>query len=909
MAAAGWARRPGLDRLRSQGQDTDVHSSTLKALRDLADAIPGYMAGLQTKEKLVAQQRVLNQSRGSVEQIGMSTEQVQLRVAERVGEGTFCVVFRGELLSSPSTESVGKAVAAKFELRKTDATQLRNEFRMYKRLEMCAGIPRIYTFGEMDLHKVLVMDLLGPSLESLFQDCGRRFSLTTVAMLALQMITRIETLHQRSLIYRDIKPENFLMGLPGTASANQVHLIDYGMAKVYRDPDTNQHIPYSDAHSLSGTARYMSINAHCRRNQSRRDDLEALGHVFLYFARGNLPWQTVKTPANEGGYDSMCEKKQATTIDDLCRDLPPELAQYLTYTRGLTFEQDPDYEYLRGLFTKILDDNGAAADGDFDWMQKKPTVSDASTENAAEPASVASPEQPPRTSAMLTAQPAKVIDATTDRPTTPPQLVIGAGGADHRAMIVVPPPASPQSGKRRRSEFASDLKPPVRSIRAKKPAHIFYDSEAQRILAALYRDVMAGRYNFYRAVKQRQARGGLGASLAASASATAAGGALSTQKIPAPGLYRRSTARASASAEAIAPAFTQVLDTTLGQVMSELEEMSDKLLQDGDWSGAARVRDWFEQVLTSIKEETERLEQEQAQEKQQKQTQGVAASPVSPASAIDSCGSEPAQGKRESSLPAAISAAPHMLGETEINTAATAPRSPPSSQANLFVQGNATSWKQQSSFQIATLISADPLEVDDGQDEEEDERERLDEAVLRARYSTRPITGAFMFPRKMQSGPRVPATLPPPSSPSSPLSSAPASKSPSPATVANPPRLSTRTSDPFVAASPAPLSIKPYALGSPSAAVRSGLGYLSLESDDPILAADDDEDDVDKVVEDDADKTKTAKQGSDDKLGADDINDGTDILELVYRTASGMRRVVCVANQGRDANGHGGRPQ
>lgn len=114
MAAAGWARRPGLDRLRTQNQDTDVRSSTLNALRDLADAIPGYVAGLQTKEKLAVQQRALHQSRGSVVQIGMSTEQVQLRVAERVGEGTFCVVFRGELLSSPSTASVGKAVAAKF---------------------------------------------------------------------------------------------------------------------------------------------------------------------------------------------------------------------------------------------------------------------------------------------------------------------------------------------------------------------------------------------------------------------------------------------------------------------------------------------------------------------------------------------------------------------------------------------------------------------------------------------------------------------------------------------------------------------------------------------------------------------------------------------------------------------------
>ncbi|CAK7272335.1 hypothetical protein SEPCBS119000_005069 [Sporothrix epigloea] len=901
MAAAGWGRRPGADRLRGQDQDAGTHSSTLKALRDLADAIPGFTARLQTKEKLAAQQRALNQSLGSVEHIGMSTEQVQIRVAERVGEGTFCVVFRGELLSGPSADSIGKAVAAKFELRKTDATQLRNEFRMYKRLEMCAGIPRIYTFGEMDMHKVLVMDLLGPSLETFFQDCGRRFSLATVAMLALQMITRIETLHERSLIYRDIKPENFLMGLPGTASAGQVYLIDYGMAKIYRDPDTHQHIPYSDAHSLSGTARYMSINAHCRRIQSRRDDLEALGHVFIYFARGNLPWQTVKTPANEGGYDSMCEKKQTTTIDDLCSGLPSELAHYLAYTRGLTFEQDPDYDYLRGLFAKILDENGAAPDGVFDWMKTKTLVKDAPVDKAADLATtsaVAAPTTPQEKLSPTTApstQPTEITDKVADRPVTPPQPAVGVAAADHRVMIAPPPPASPQSGKRLRSEFASDLKPPGRSIRARRSVPIFYDSEAQRILAALHRDVMAGRYNFYRAVKQRQSRVGIGRDSAGTTAATA----LSMQKISPPGLYRRSTAHTSIAAETIAPEFTQVLDTILGQVMSELEDMSDKLLQDADWSGAARVRDWFEQVLSSIKEETERLEREKAP--QQEPAQAETAAPVPATSPTDNRGSDSAQKEGESIL----------SGESEAILASTAPRIPAHSPTTISVRGNALPWKQPSLAPIEALVSAGPLEVDDGQDDEADEDERLHEAVLRARFATRPLTGASLFPRRMQSGPRVPAmppSSPPPKlAPSSPASaSASTSTSPSPGTVAKPSGLAPATSNLAAAASPAPLSGKSYAIGSPSAAVRYGMGYLSLESDDPILAADDNDDKDDGLIRVGAVNAKTAKPGSDDAPVADDTNDDSDILELVYRTASGRRRVVCVANQGRDANHQGG---
>ncbi|KAH7061378.1 casein kinase-like protein I [Macrophomina phaseolina] len=312
---------------------------------------------------------------------------VHYRVGKKIGEGSFGVIFEGTNLLN------NQQVAIKFEPRKSDAPQLRDEYRTYKILggndhsrrrlvtqrttsaqtepasDSITGIPNVYYFGQEGLHNILVIDLLGPSLEDLFDHCNRRFSIKTVVMVAKQMLSRVQTIHEKNLIYRDIKPDNFLIGRPGTKAANVIHVVDFGMAKQYRDPKTKQHIPYRERKSLSGTARYMSINTHLGREQSRRDDLEALGHVFMYFLRGGLPWQGLKAATNKQKYEKIGEKKQTTAIKDLCDGFPEEFNKYLSYVRNLGFEDTPDYDYLRELFTQALKSTGEVEDGEYDWMK------------------------------------------------------------------------------------------------------------------------------------------------------------------------------------------------------------------------------------------------------------------------------------------------------------------------------------------------------------------------------------------------------------------------------------------------------------------------------------------------------------------------------------------------------------
>ena len=354
------------------------------------------------------------------------------RLGRKIGSGSFGDIYLGTHIST------GEEVAIKLESIKSKHPQLLYESKLYKILGGGVGIPSVRSFTVEGDYNVMVLDLLGPSLEDLFNFCDRhaaayarrrrrvalaprrhpfaagpavggsavparrpplasprlhgaacsplfwssadpcsclvrvwprrKFNLKTILMIADQMLLRIEYIHHKSFLHRDIKPDNFLIGLG--RKANLIHFIDFGLAKKYRDPKTHQHIPYRENKNLTGTARYASINTHLGIEQSRRDDLEALGYVLMYFLRGSLPWQGLKAATKKQKYDMISEKKMSTPVEALCRSYPSEFGTYLNYCRSLKFADKPDYSYLRKMFKDLFFREGFADDHNFDWTLK-----------------------------------------------------------------------------------------------------------------------------------------------------------------------------------------------------------------------------------------------------------------------------------------------------------------------------------------------------------------------------------------------------------------------------------------------------------------------------------------------------------------------------------------------------------
>ena len=266
------------------------------------------------------------------------------KIKKKLAEGAFGDIYKGVCIET------NELVAIKVEPKNKVKPLLETEaFFLYSLKGL--GIPEVLSFGRVKNHNVLVEPLLDKSLFDIFNENRKRMSLEDICLIANQILERIQWVHSKNIVHRDIKPDNFLIG---RKDPNIIYLIDFGLSKKYKSSTTGKHIRFGFTGKLTGTVRFASANALRGGEQSRKDDLESIGYMLIFFMRGKLPWQGVMGNKKIERYLKIYKMKKNVAPEDLCKSLPNQMTEYMKYVKSLEFQQDPDYKYLRNLFSSIL---------------------------------------------------------------------------------------------------------------------------------------------------------------------------------------------------------------------------------------------------------------------------------------------------------------------------------------------------------------------------------------------------------------------------------------------------------------------------------------------------------------------------------------------------------------------------
>ncbi|GMH12417.1 hypothetical protein Nepgr_014258 [Nepenthes gracilis] len=282
------------------------------------------------------------------------------RIERKLGKGGFGQVYVGRRVGGSTNERTGQGaveVALKFEHSSSKGCNYGPpyEWQVYNALGGSHGVPRVHYKGRQGDYYVMVMDMLGPSLWDVWNNNAHTMSVEMVACIAIEAISILEKIHSKGFVHGDVKPENFLLGPPGTPDDKNLFLVDLGLATRWKDSSTSLHVEYDQRPDVfRGTVRYASVHAHLGRTGSRRDDLESLAYTLVFLLRGRLPWQGYQ--GENKGY-LVCKKKMTTSPETLCCFCPQPFRQFVEYVVNLKFDEEPDYAKYISLFDGIVGPN------------------------------------------------------------------------------------------------------------------------------------------------------------------------------------------------------------------------------------------------------------------------------------------------------------------------------------------------------------------------------------------------------------------------------------------------------------------------------------------------------------------------------------------------------------------------
>ena len=282
---------------------------------------------------------------------------------KKLGSGSFGQIY--QCLNTKTNEILACKIESINELK----PQLYHESKILLLMKNCTGFPTCYDFILTDQDKILIMDYLGPNLDTIMNKLPsdnniKKFTTKTSLMIMIQAIERLKSLHEKGIIHRDIKPENFVIGPKNKERI--IYLIDFGLSKKISN---DKILPTIKAdRNIIGTMRYISLNTHQGYEQGRRDDLESLFYIIIYFIKGELPWQNIKCKTRQEKYNKIFEiKKKVTEDGELVEDLPLEMKKILEYILGLNFAERPNYLMMKNAIELILNKLNYSNDLQFDW--------------------------------------------------------------------------------------------------------------------------------------------------------------------------------------------------------------------------------------------------------------------------------------------------------------------------------------------------------------------------------------------------------------------------------------------------------------------------------------------------------------------------------------------------------------